>query len=58
MSLPSPPHSRSTPALTCDLVVDAPRPVPLSYDYVTTSLEGTVELAMRRGEAPLYIVHF
>lgn len=23
----------------CDLVVDAPRPVPLSYDYVTTSLE-------------------
>lgn len=26
---------------TCDLVVDAPRPVPLSYDYVTTSLEGT-----------------
>ena len=42
----------------CDLVVDAPRPVPLSYDYVTTSLEGTVELAMRRGEAPLYIVHF
>ena len=43
---------------TCDLVVDAPRPVPLSYDYVTTSLEGTVELAMRGGEAPLYIVHF
>ena len=42
----------------CDLVVDAPRPVPLSYDYVTTSLEGTVELAMRRDEAPLYIVHF
>ena len=43
---------------TCDLVTDAPRPVPLSYDYVTTSLEGTVELALRRGEAPLYIVHF
>lgn len=42
----------------CDLVVDAPRPVPLSYDYVTTSLEGTVELAIRRDEAPLYIVHF
>ncbi len=42
----------------CDLVADAPRPVPLTYDYVTTSLEGTVELAMRRGEAPLYIVHF
>ena len=41
-----------------DLVTDAPRPVPLSYEYVDTSLEGTVELAMRRGEAPLYIVHF
>ena len=41
-----------------DVVADAPRPVPLSYEYVTTALEGTVELAMRRGEAPLYIVHF
>ena len=41
-----------------DVVADAPRPVPLAYDYVTTSLEGTVELALRRGEAPLYIVHF
>ncbi len=41
-----------------DLVTDAPRPVPLSYEYVDTSLEGTVELALRRGEAPLYIVHF
>ena len=30
-----------------DLVVDAPRPVPLSYDYVKTPLEGTFELAMR-----------
>lgn len=41
-----------------DLVVDAPRPVPLSYNYVKTPLEGTVELAMRNNEAPLYIVHF
>ena len=41
-----------------DLVVDAPRPVPLSYEYVKTPLEGTVELAMRNNEAPLYIVHF
>ena len=41
-----------------DLVVNAPRPVPLSYDYVKTPLEGTVELAMRNNEAPLYIVHF
>ncbi len=41
-----------------DQVTDAPRPVPLAYEYVDTSLEGTVELALRRGEAPLYIVHF
>ena len=41
-----------------DLVVDAPRPVPLSYEYMKTPLEGTVELAMRNNEAPLYIVHF
>jgi hypothetical protein len=41
-----------------DVVTDAPRPVPLSYEYVETPLEGTVELSLRRGEAPLYIVHF
>lgn len=41
-----------------DLVLDAPRPVPLSYDYVETPLETTVELALRAGDAPLYIVHF
>ncbi len=40
------------------LVTDAPRPVPLSYEFVETALEGTVELALRAGEAPLYIVHF
>ena len=43
---------------TVDQVVDAPRPVPLTFEYVDTALEGTVELALRRGEAPLYIVHF
>ncbi|WP_346674702.1 DEAD/DEAH box helicase [Enorma phocaeensis] len=43
---------------TVDRVTDAPRPVPLAYEYVDTALEGTVELALRRGEAPLYIVHF
>ena len=43
---------------TVDLVTDAPRPVPLSYDYVDTPLEATVELALRNGDAPLYIVHF
>ena len=41
-----------------DLVIDAPRPVPLSYEFVETSLEATVELALRNGDAPLDIVHF
>ena len=41
------------------LVADAPRPVPLDYQFADdTALEGTVELAMRRDEAPIYIVHF
>ena len=40
-------------------VADAPRPVPLEYLFADdTALEGTVELALRRDEAPLYIVHF
>ena len=43
---------------TVDKVLDAPRPVPLSYEFVETPLEGTVELALRDGDAPLYIVHF
>ena len=41
-----------------DTIADAPRPIPLSYEYVDTALEGTVELAVREGKAPLYIVHF
>jgi superfamily II RNA helicase len=41
-----------------DVIADAPRPVPLSFEYVETPLEATVELALRRGDAPLYIVHF
>ena len=41
-----------------DIIADAPRPVPLSYEYVKTPIEGTVELAIRAGETPLYIVHF
>ena len=40
------------------MVADAPRPVPLSYEYAETPLEATVELALRKGEAPLYLVHF
>ena len=41
-----------------ELIADAPRPIPLSYEYVKTTLEGTVELALRQGDSPLYIVHF
>ncbi|MCH4053459.1 MAG: DUF3516 domain-containing protein [Atopobiaceae bacterium] len=39
-------------------VLDAPRPVPLAYEFVDTPLEATVELALRDGDAPIYIVHF
>ena len=39
-------------------VTDAPRPVPLSYEYALTPLEGTVELALLKDEGPLYVVHF
>lgn len=41
-----------------DRITDAPRPVPLSYDYTFETLEATVELGLRAGEAPMYIVHF
>ncbi len=41
-----------------DVIADAPRPVPLEYKYELMSLEGTVELALRNDEGPLYIVHF
>ena len=41
-----------------ELIDNAPRPVPLAFEYSLTPLEGTVELALRKGEAPLYIVHF
>ncbi|MEE8733582.1 MAG: DUF3516 domain-containing protein [Eggerthellaceae bacterium] len=44
--------------VTVDVIADAPRPVPLAYEYVETPLEATVELALRDGSAPLYIVHF
>ena len=32
--------------------------MPLSYEYALTPLEGTVELALRKDEGPLYVVHF
>lgn len=40
------------------MVTQAPRPVPLSYEFVDTPLEATVELALKKGDAPLYVVHF
>lgn len=43
---------------SCELILDAPRPVPLSYRFVNTTLEATVKVALEAGEAPLYIVHF
>lgn len=41
-----------------DTIADAPRPVPLSYEFVDTALEATVELALKSGDAPIYVVHF
>ncbi|NHM13345.1 DUF3516 domain-containing protein [Eggerthellaceae bacterium zg-886] len=41
-----------------DLVDQAERPVPLAYEYSLDSLEAAVELAMRNGDSPLYLVHF
>lgn len=41
-----------------DIIADAPRPVPLTYEYTLDPLEKTVELAFGRGETPIYVVHF
>ena len=41
-----------------DQITDTERPVPLSYRYELNPLETTVELALRNGEGPLYLVHF
>lgn len=41
-----------------DVIADAPRPVPLSYEYTLDPLEKTVELAFREGSTPIYVVHF
>ena len=49
---------RRSAARDVSSVTDAPRPVPLSYEYALTPLEGTVELALRKDEGPLYVVHF
>jgi superfamily II RNA helicase len=41
-----------------DVIADAPRPVPLSYEYTDKQLEGTVELLFNRQNTPIYVVHF
>lgn len=41
-----------------DIIADAPRPVPLTYEYTLDLLEKTVELAFGKGETPIYVVHF
>ena len=41
-----------------DIIADAPRPVPLTYEYALDPLEKTVELAFGKGETPIYVVHF
>lgn len=40
------------------LVGGTERPVPLAFDYVLTGVHETVELILRDGKAPVYIVHF
>ncbi|MGW0659385.1 DEAD/DEAH box helicase [Streptodolium elevatio] len=40
------------------VVRSAVRPVPLTYQYVTTPIHETLEELMRVGQAPVYVVHF
>ena len=39
-------------------VTGVSRPVPLSYEYVMTPVQETVERLLDEGKAPVYIVHF
>ncbi|MCI2186494.1 DEAD/DEAH box helicase [Bifidobacterium tibiigranuli] len=41
-----------------DVIADAPRPVPLNYEYTDRQLAGTVELLFNRQDTPIYVVHF
>ena len=41
-----------------DIIADAPRPVPLTYEYTLQPLKRTVEHAFTNGETPIYVVHF
>ncbi|WP_066514359.1 DEAD/DEAH box helicase [Curtobacterium ammoniigenes] len=49
--------SRRTGRATA-LVTGVSRPVPLSYEYVETPVQETVERLLEEGKAPVYIVHF
>ena len=51
-------HLEERTARSVEVIDNAQRPVPLAFEYEATALEGTVELALRDGEAPIYIVHF
>lgn len=39
-------------------VTGVERPVPLSYEYVTTPVQETIEQLLHTGRAPVYVVHF
>lgn len=41
-----------------ETIDDAPRPVPLSYKYVTTGLSETISSLLSKGDSPIYVVHF
>ena len=41
-----------------DIIADAPRPVPLTYEYTDKPLPATIELLVGKGDTPIYIVHF
>jgi superfamily II RNA helicase len=41
-----------------DVIADAPRPVPLKYEYTDRQLAATVELLFDRQQTPVYVVHF
>ncbi|BCJ33186.1 DEAD/DEAH box helicase [Actinocatenispora thailandica] len=43
---------------TTTVVSSAERPVPLTFEYVTTPLHETLELLLEEHQAPIYVVHF
>ncbi|WP_404978518.1 DEAD/DEAH box helicase [Bifidobacterium aquikefiricola] len=45
-------------ATDVDVIDDAPRPVPLSFEYLDTPLPTTLETLIGKGDTPVYIVHF